>query len=447
MPYELFIALRYLRARRQSAISVITAIAIIGITVGVAALIVAQALATGFREEVQGKILGGTAHLNLLKPDNSGIENYRELTKIIAQVQGVRAASATIYEPVLINAGDRQEQAIIKGVEIDSSAGSGTGVNELFASIIEGDPKELQATEDNQSSSRTTADERTTPPPASLVESRTTPSPDRLNGIILGRELARLMGLRRGDVVTVLSGHTRLTPIGPAPRSSRFRVSGIFAAGLYEYDSKWAYVSLAAAQRLTGGGDTAGVIQMKVDDIYRVDEIGARVLKAAAQASDGQKFMTTNWQELNRPLFAALQLQQRVIVIFFLLLIVIGALNIITTLTMMVLEKQPDIAILRAQGATPQAITRIFMLQGLLIGMVGAVIGVALGTGLTWTANFYHLVSVPAEIYSISHITLRLRAVECLGVGLLAITISLLATIYPARTAARMKPVEALRYE
>ena len=444
MPYELFIALRYLRARRrQSAISVITAIAIVGITVGVAALIVAQALATGFREEVQDKILGGTAHLNLLKPDNSGIENYRELTQRLARVPGVRAASATIYEPVLINAGDRQEQAVIKGVEVDASD---SAANELFASMIEGDPRELQAKETSQPTPAT-ANEYTTPPQPPPVESGTTASPDKLNGIILGRELARLMGLRRGDVVTVLSGHTRLTPIGPAPRSSRFRVIGIFAAGLYEYDSKWAYISLAAAQRLTGGEDTAGVIQMKVADIYQVHEIGVRVLNVASQASNGQKFITTNWQELNRPLFAALQLQQRVIVIFFLLLIVIGALNIITTLTMMVIEKQPDIAILRAQGATRQAITRIFMLQGLLIGIVGAVIGTALGTGLTGIANLYHLVSVPAEIYSISHITLRLRAVDCISVGVLAIAISFLATIYPARTAARMKPVEALRYE
>ena len=429
MPYELFIALRYLRARRrQTAVSIITVIAVAGITTGVAALIFAQGLASGFRAEVQGKILAGTAHLNLLKASNEGIENYRDLTKVIRQVPGVSSASATIYEPVLISAGDRQEPAILKG--IDSGTAGGDADNELSSSIIEGHPADLQ-------------------PSAAAENNNAEPSyaPD---GIILGRELARTLGVRRGEVVSVFSARTRLTPAGPAPRYSRFRVVGIFSAGLYEYDSKWAYVSLAAAQRLTGSGDTAGVIQMKVRDIYAVREIAERV-RAAAQAAqpgtDGQEFITTNWQELNRPLFAALKLQQRVVVIFFLLLIVIAALNIITTLTMMILEKQGDIAILRAQGATAQAIRRIFMYQGLMIGVLGTVPGLILGLSLSWAANHWQLISIPAEIYSVSFIRIRIDWLDCLLTGLLAVLISLLATIYPARSASLLKPAEALRHE
>ena len=415
MSYELFIALRYLRAkRRQAAVSVITGVAITGIAVGVAALLVALALATGFREEVQDKILGGTAHLNLLKPDNSGIADYRALTERVGKVTGVKAAAATMYDQVLLSANERQEPAILKGVDLTAADKT---ANEVFATTIEGNPKDL-------------------------LPAQTTETEPPLDGIIVGRELARIMNLRRGDVVTAYSAKTRLTPVGTTPLTAQFRVVGLSASGLYEYDAHWAYVSLAAAQRLNGEGDVAGVIQMKVTDLYAVNEIGQRVL-----AASGKDFITQSWQELNRSLFAAFKLQQSLIVAFFSLLIAIAALNIITTLTMAVIEKQGDIAILRAQGATPHSIRKIFMLQGVMIGVIGAVLGVILGVGLSWLANRYKLVSIPAEIYSISYITLKVRALPCALIALLAVVISFLATIYPARAAAKVQPVEALRYE
>jgi lipoprotein-releasing system permease protein len=424
LSYELFIALRYLRAkRRQAAVSVITAIAIAGIAVGVAALIVAQALITGFRSDVQEKILQGTAHLNLLKEDNSGIEDYRELIQSVSRVPGVRAASATIYAPVLLNIGDRQEQAILKGFD----PGSAQEANEIFSFNLEGDLSNITARREDRSADHTESE-----------------SSQSLDGMIIGRQLARTLGVRLNDVVTAITAQTRLTPAGvqARPRYMRFRVTGIFASGLYEYDSKWAYITLATAQNLTGSGDTAGVIQMKVTDIYAVGEIGERV-----RALAGQEFVTTNWQELNRPLFAALQLQHRLVIVFFALLIAMAALNIITTLTMMVIEKNRDIAILRAQGATPAAIRKIFILQGTIIGAVGAGLGLALGLGLSWMANAYRLVSIPAEFYAVSHITLKVRAIDCIGVILLAMILCLLATLYPSRAAARLAPVEALRYE
>jgi lipoprotein-releasing system permease protein len=418
MSYEWFIALRYLRARRrEAAMSVNTAIAVAGIALGVAALIVALALMVGFRSEVQDKILAGTAHLNLLRSDNSGIEDYPALVEKLRHVPGVRAAAATIYAPVLLSSGDRDESAVLKGVDLETPREA----NEVFATTIEGDPSQLSAAGNEQPNGG-----------------------EALSGIIPGKELARTLGLRVGDVVTVVSAGSRLTPVGlqPRARSIRFRVVGIFSSGLYEYDSKWAYASLEATQRLGNQGATAGVIQMKVEDLDRVDETAGRVREVA-----GPGFMTTTWRELNRPLFAALSLQHRVVIVFFVMLIAIAALNIGTTLTMSVIEKHRDIAILRAQGATPGAITRVFVYQGLMIGLAGALIGVLLGLLAVWLGNRYQLVSIPAEIYSISHVTLRVQAGDCIGIAGAAILISLLATIYPAFSAARLPPVEALRHE
>jgi lipoprotein-releasing system permease protein len=416
--YQSFIAFRYLTARRrQTAVSVITAIAVAGITLGVAALLVAQALITGFRSDVQEKVLQGTAHLNLLKEDNSGIEDYRNLVKRISDIAGIRTASATFYTPVLMTAGSRMEQAILKGVDMNA----GQEANEVFSTTIAGDPSLLTSGDERQSDSE-----------------------EPTGGIIIGQQLARNLGVGINNFVTAISAQERLTPAGlqTRPRYTRFRVVGIFSYGFYLYDATWAYIALTAAQRLSGSNQTANIIQMKVDDIYAVGEIGEKVRQVA-----GPGFITTNWQELNRPLFAALQLQHRMIIIFFALLIAIAALNIITTLTMMVIEKHKDIAILRAQGATPRAIRGIFLLQGAIIGVIGAGLGLALGLAVCWIANEYRLISIPAEIYSVSYVTLKVRVLDCTWVALMAILICLLATIYPSRTASRLTPVEGLRYE
>jgi lipoprotein-releasing system permease protein len=429
MKYELFIALRYLRARRrQAAVSVITAIAIAGITLGVAALVIAQALISGFRADVQDKILQGTAHLNLLKEDNSGIENYRELIERASAIPGVSAASATIYAQVLLSSNGRQEYSVLKGVDMSSPRDA----NEVFSVVIEGDPGRLK------------------PAPQPIDQKPADQNQEReaqeaaLEGIIVGKQLARSMALRVNDVVTAISSQSRLTPAGlqPRPRFTRFRVAGIFSSGLYDYDAKWAYIALPAAQKVKGSGDAAEVIQMELADIYTVKEAAARV-----RAIAGPGFITNDWQELNRPMFAALELQHRIVYTFFALLIAIAALNIITTLTMMVIEKNRDIGILRAMGSTTRSIRRIFMLQGLVIGLIGATLGLTLGLGLGSLANHYQLISIPAEVYSVSHITLKVKWADCATVAVLAIVICLLATIYPARTAARLMPVEALRHE
>jgi lipoprotein-releasing system permease protein len=407
---------------------VITAIAVAGITLGVAALVIAQALITGFRADVQDKILQGTAHLNLLKEDNSGIEDYRGLIERVGAAPGVSAASATIYAQALLSANGRQEYAVLKGIDLSSPREA----DEVSSTVIAGDPGRLKPSPSNQSRNQ------------SLPDQSSEEAEEALDGIILGKQLAQTMALQVDDVVTAISIQTRLTPAGlqPRPRYTRFRVAGIFSLGLYEYDAKWAYIALSAAQTVKAGGDTAEVIQMKVADIYAVKEVGGRV-----RAIAGPGFMTKDWQELNRTLYATLRLQHLVVWVFFALLIAIAALNIITTLTMMVIEKNRDIAILRAQGSTPRSIRRIFMLQGLVIGLIGAASGLLLGLGLGWIANHYQLISIPAEIYAVSHITLKVKWGDCAIVAILAVIICLLATIYPARTAARLMPVEALRHE
>lgn len=425
MPFELLIAIRYLRAkRRRRAVSAITAIAVAGIVVGVAALIVAQALVSGFRRDVQERILQGTAHLNLMREDNGGIDDYRELIGRLGRVEGVAAVAPTTYVPVLIECNGRQEQAMLKGVD----PGSAPEANEIFATVIDGDPRDL-----GRRSSEKSGESTDTP----LDESN-------LAGLMPGRELARVLGAGPGTVVTVISARSRLTPAGlqSRPHYTKLKVVGRFASGVYEYDAKWGYLSLAEAQGLTGAGETATVIQMRVTDVDRVEEVARRVLEAA-----GPGYVTTSWKELNRPLFAALELQHRVIVLFFTLLIAIAALNIVTSLTMTVIEKTREIGILRAQGATPRSIGRIFLFEGAIIGVVGVLFGLILGLGVSWAANQFGWISLPAEIYSISSVTLRVEWLDCLLIALVTLAICLLATIYPSRAATRLTPVETLRYE
>jgi lipoprotein-releasing system permease protein len=415
MPYELFIALRYLRAKRkQVMISVITVIAIAAVAMGVASLIVVLAMMTGFRQEFQAKILSGTAHLNVRHKDGQPIENYRELVRRLSSFPHIRSASATLYQRVLVQGKKDTEGAVLKGVDMSAPPDA----NEVFQFTINGDPR-------------------------ALAEPETDPETGaKIDRMVLGRDLARTIGLKTGDIATIISPQGHLTPVGLAPRYRDFKIAGIFASGLSDYDATWAYISLEAAQRLSGAEDVAEIIQMKVDDVDAVKQIGGEVLAAV-----GADYEVEDWQQLNAPIYSALTYEKYLTGVALLIVIGIAALNIITVLIMIVMEKHKDIAVLKSMGATNRSVMYLFMAQGVSIGAMGIMIGALVGTAFCYFANGHQWIKLPSGAYALDYLPFHATASDVVIVAAVTIVISFLSTIFPSLSAARLNPVEALRYE
>jgi lipoprotein-releasing system permease protein len=439
MRFELFIASRYLRAKRkQAVIGVITGISIAGVAAGVASLIIALAINNGFRQDLQDRLLGSTSHINLLRAMGDGIHDWRPLMERLRTEPHVIGVAPDIYEQVLISIGSNARGAVLKGIVPQDER----KVSDLLDSVKQGSADALEPSEAGSG-----GDERTRPSKSSsdqdadsleAVKQRQAAMPP----IILGTEMANELGAKVGSTVLVTSPQGELTPFGMIPKYVRFRVAGIFDSGFYDYDSSWAFTRLSDAQHLFALGDVIQIIEFKIDDIYKAQQVGQELEQAA-----GAGFMTTNWMEQNKPLFHALKLERLVTFITVGLIVFVAALNILISLTMMVMEKTRDIAVLMSMGTRKAQVRKVFIAQGLLIGVVGTAVGLALGYALSWMGGHYHAFSLAPEIYSIDYVPFAPRVMDGVLVAVVALATSLVATIYPSWSAARILPAEALRYE
>ncbi len=415
MRFELFIAARYLRAkRRQAVIGVVTGISIVGVAVGVASLILALAITTGMRRDLQDRLLSSTAHVSLMRIENDGIHNWRALTARLRKLPHVTAAAPALYEPVLVSRGAHSGGALLKGILPEQER----TVSDMLRQMTAGSAAALAG--------------------SSAGEGPDAPTPP----IVLGYDLADALGARVGDTVIVTSPQGELTPYGLVPKYQRFQVTGIFHSGFYQYDSGFGFVRLGDAQALFGEPDLVSIISFKVDDLDHADRIGREIEQAA-----GPGFETTNWMDQNRELFRALKLEQLVTFIVIGLIVCVAALNILIALTMMVMEKTRDIAVLLSMGVAPAQIRRIFLLQGLLISAIGTAAGLVLGYGVAFLCGHYHLIHLSADVYSIDTLPFAPRLADGLLVVSVSLGVALLATLYPSSAAARVLPAEALRYE
>jgi lipoprotein-releasing system permease protein len=408
--FELFVAGRYLRARRkEKVISIITFISIAGVAAGVMALIISLAVNNGFTSTLQRNLLAATAHVNVLEKDpGTGIGDWAHLIARFERMPHVIAVAPVLYDEVLVQGPLRGKYATLKGIEKRSELAASDTLHHLKSGSL----------------------------------TRLADDDNGLPSLILGTKLAQDTGTTLNSVVTVISPQGTLTPFGPRIRSQRFRVAGTFETDFYEVDDSWAYADIQSMQKLLSAGDVVNSIELRLDDMNLAPEIARQVAKEA-----GPEYTVVPWEEQNRDLLHALQLERAVTAITMSLIELVGALNILITLTMIVLTKYKDIAVLMSMGARRAQIRRIFILQGAMIGGVGTVIGLVLGYSLCYFADKYHLVPLNESVYSVAFVPFEPRAWDGVWISAAALAVSVLATIYPARNATRITPVEVLRYE
>jgi lipoprotein-releasing system permease protein len=405
MKFELFVARRYLTAKRKQAfISVITLISIVGIAIGVMALVIAISLITGFHEDVQGRILGASAHLTVSDLADEGLPDDKALLDRLRAYPGIVSVSPVVWNWVLIGGRTKNWPGSLKAVDFDLEKKTAPWLQKLDAGALPGEG-----------------------------------SPD---GLLLGRELAMTIGAIPGDTISVVTSSARLSPIGLVPKTKRFRVSGIVNTGLYEFDSTTALIPLETGQKLMGLKGRVTYYQIRIADIFEAARIGREILPLLPPNA-----YVTTWMDLNRSLYSALKLEKTIMFLTIALIVLVASLNIIATLILMVMEKIRDIGILMAMGATRESIQRIFFLQGALIGTIGTALGVGLGLGWCWLANTFRLIKIPVDIYQISFVPFRLRLLDFLLIVGVSLSISFLSTLFPSHRAAKTDPVTALKYE
>jgi lipoprotein-releasing system permease protein len=447
MPYELFLALRYLYSHKRRRIARITTIAAItGVACGVAALIVALSLSNGFRDEMRDKILRGTAHITIIRPDGKPMDNWQRVAAEVKGEPGVVSVYPTSYDGALLSGPTGSAYCVLRGVDVNSA----DVISNLQSSMVEGNAEEslknaaLAETEGDHSasmeSSEIQARSRNERGP-DLERFSEIPSEAAIPSVVIGAELANRTGLQLGSTATLVSTESTITPLGIAPRYRRIKVGGIFRSGLYEYDSTWVYLPLTQSSVFAGRpAGAASYLSVVTSDIYNVSRISASIKERL-----GNQFTTIDWQEANRPLFSALALERKMGFFIVGLIILIAALNITSTLVLVVIERRTDIAILGAMGARPASIITVFMVEGAAVGLIGSISGICIGLLSCFAGNYFKLVSLPSDVYSVGHVPFHPHFVDVVMAGLVAFTLSLIATIYPSMAAARMRPVEGLK--
>jgi lipoprotein-releasing system permease protein len=407
MPFELQVALRYLLAkRRQVFISVISLVSTAGVTVGVAALVVSLALMTGLQQEMRDRILGASAHIFVWKP--AGIDDYRaELAKLLT-VPGVIGGAPAV-----------PTKALIKSAR-----------NENFITVMGIDPQ-LEKTVTNLSKSMT----------AGSIDGLVPLTEDEFPGILIGKDLASSLGVLTGDAVYLVTPQGSLSPMGVMPRQRRFKVAGIFNLGFFEFDQAYGFVSLEAGMRLAGT-ERVDHLELKVADLYQAPKIADDIL-----ARFGEEYVSQDWADINRSFYSALLLEKIAMGIGIGLIVMVAALNIIASLILVVMEKTRDIAILKTMGASSRSIMLVFLLQGLIIGVVGTGVGGSVGAALCWVFDRYQLIKIPSDVYQVNYLPFKLLPWDFATVIVAAVVVCFFATLYPSRQAAKLDPAQALRYE
>jgi lipoprotein-releasing system permease protein len=406
--FEWFVAQRYLRSpNRPAVLRLITAFSILGVAAGVATLVIALAMNSGFRETLQDRLLGVTAHISLTRPGSGGIQNYKPLAEKLQTTPGVNSVTPAIYQTVLLSYGGQARGVVVKGIDVELEKKGDEALQRLSAGYLD-----------------------------------FSPDADGIDGMLVGKQLADEWKLQPGEYVTLTSPQGRLTPFGLMPRTRRFRIAGIFDSGFYDYDENWCFVTLPASQSLAGAGDIVNVLEFRLVRPEQAASIAATLEHAA-----GQGFSATTWMEENRALFRALRLEKLVTAIFIGLITFVAGLNILVVLSMTVTDKARDIAVLLSVGTRREQIRRIFLFLGIAIGATGTLLGLVAGYAFSWIAGTYHLIPLDPQVYAVPYVPFHPNFLDGLWIALAAMAIAMLATVIPAREAARLSPVEILRFE
>jgi len=408
MTFEWLVALRYLRSpNRPAVLRLVTLLAVVGVAAGVMTLVIALSMNTGFREAIRDRLLSVTAHVNLKPASPEGIHDYRALMARLQGAPGVRSIEPAIYSTVLLSSGGRARGIVLKGVDPQQEMQAGGALRHIVSGKAD-----------------------------------FSPDSDGIPALVVGRLLAEELKVSAGDYVTLTSPQGNLTPFGMLPRSRRFRVAGIFDSGFYDYDANWAFVTLGSAQGLAGVGDVVSLLEVRTEKIDDAPAVAADLLRRA-----GAGFTTTTWMDENRALFRALSLEKLVTALFIGLITFVAGLNILVVLTMTVTDRARDIAVLMAMGARREQMRRIFVLQGIAVSTIGTAGGLALGYALSWIANRWELIPLNPEVYAVPYVPFHASGFDAVWIAAAALAISIAATILPARSAARILPVEILRFE